>query len=84
LDTQIIKNISLYILGTYLNYFLKSGKISRFHGICKNKNPNFCNSVKFHTKEEAGWDKCRVKPTVGTFPKKGALEVTAKSSPTFC
>jgi len=71
LDTQIIKKISLYILSTYLNYFLKSGKNSIFHWICKNKNPNFCNNVKFRMKEEAGWDKCRVRPRVGTFPKKG-------------
>jgi hypothetical protein len=37
----------------------------------KNKNPSFCNSVKFRTKEEAGWNKFRVKPRVGDISKKG-------------
>jgi hypothetical protein len=74
LNKKIIKiyiYISIYF-GYLLELFLKTWKNFKISlNLPKNKNPSFCNSVKFRTKEEAGWNKFRVKPRVGDISKKG-------------
>lgn len=52
LDTQIIKNISLYVLGTYLNYFLNSGKIQDFIEFARIKIQTFATEWNFTQKRK--------------------------------